>query len=290
MAQLDSLIANLSQVTIAGTGLLGGSIGLALRAAGYTGRIVGVGRTQATLDAAKGAGCIDVAKTDLPGAVRDGGDAQLVILATPLGAFEPLVKAMADVEGPVITDVGSVKAGICDLARKHLAQPGRFIGSHPMAGGEQHGPQHARADLFQGCPCIITREPGDDDDAIATVEALWRTLGMKVIDMPVAEHDRCVALISHLPHAAAALLVDLASRGGGLGIASTGFRDTTRVASGDVRVWTDIFLSNRAAVVEALDGFADSLATFRAMVEAGDETGIRALLDGAKQTRDQWIG
>lgn len=291
MANLDRSIANLAQVTIAGTGLLGGSIGLALRAAGFTGKLVGVGRRQVTLDAAVQSGCIDRGTSDLTEAVNDGGPSQLVILATPLGAFASLVDqlAKAATEKIVITDVGSVKAEICHLARTKLPHPQRFVGSHPMAGGEQHGPQHARADLFAGRPCVITREAGDDDDAVQIVTALWQTLGMKLHDMDVAEHDRRVALISHLPHAAAALLVNLAQQGDAMGIASTGFRDTTRVASGDVRVWTDIFLTNQKAAIESLDAMGDAMATFREAIAAGDEQAIQAMLQNAKQTRDTWL-
>ena len=289
MSQTDSQLGQVDQVTVVGTGLLGGSIGLGLRAAGYGGRIVGVGRREQTVRRAVALGCMDEATTDLTEAV--GAEARmLVVLATPLGVGERLLTQLAGVgrADMVVTDVGSTKQRVCAAARRLLPRPGRFVGSHPMAGGEQHGPDRADAGLFRDKPCIITTEPDTDADALSTVESLWSTLGMRLIRMSATEHDRRTAAISHLPHAVAALLVDLGARAGGLDIASTGFRDTTRVASGDPRVWVDIFLTNRQAVLDAIDSLSGDLASFRQLLEDDDHGGILDLLTGSKATRDRW--
>lgn len=276
------------QITIVGTGLLGSSCGLGLRAAGYCGRIVGVGRHVETVERARELGCVDEAATSLEAPVR-GSD--MVILATPLSYFAGLLQELAryDHPGMIITDVGSTKQQVCAEARRWLPDPTRFVGSHPMAGSEQHGPDAAKADLFRGKPCIITPESDTDPEAIRTVEALWAMLQMRVVQMPAEEHDHHVSRISHLPHALAVLLLEMVDGQGGLELASTGFRDTTRVASGDPDVWLDIFTANRQSVVDAVDSFSGQLSDFREMLVNTDDGRLMALLRHAKVVRDEWI-
>lgn len=277
----------LKQVTIVGTGLLGGSIGLGLRAAGYRGRVVGVGRRKSTLEAARQRGCIDEGVTDLPHAAAEAG---LIILATPLQNFPELLEQIAaSGTSAVVTDVGSTKVQVCRDARRLLGEKQRFIGSHPMAGGEKQGPQHAQAQLLRGAPCIVTPEDGADGEALALIEQFWSALGMHVMRMAPQEHDHLAARISHLPHAVAVLLVAVAEKSGGLSIASTGFADTTRVASGDAAVWLDIFITNRQPIVAAIDEFAHELAHFRKMLAESDDAGLLDRLTRSKQVRDQWV-
>lgn len=282
-------ISQVRRIAVVGTGLLGGSIGLGLRAAGYTGSIVGVGRRQETLDRALARGCITEGSTSLAKAVTD---CDFVVLATPLGAFESTITKLAasDLTNVVITDVGSTKRAVCDMAARLLPENAsrQFVGSHPMAGSERHGPDHADAALFAGRPCILTPEADTDADALAVVESFWQMLGMKLLRMTPDEHDDKVAAISHLPHAVAVLLVELAAAFDGLNVASTGFADTTRVASGDPAVWQGIFQTNREAMLHTLDAFDDRLAAFRKLVETDDVEGMLALLKSAKQTRDGW--
>lgn len=289
MGQTDSQLSTVGRVAIVGTGLVGGSIGLGLRSAGYPGRIVGVGRRAETVRRAAALGCIDEPTTDLAEAVR-GDTNVLVVLATPLGAFEQVLTALADLsgDGVVITDVGSTKEQVCATAGRLLPDPSRFVGSHPMAGGERHGPDQAVADLFVDKPCIVTDEPGTDSSVVAVVESLWRTLRMRPIRMTPAEHDRKAALISHLPHAIAALIVQVACRSDALGLASTGFLDTTRIASGDPNVWLDVFATNRQAMLDAIDAFGSDLAQFRQMLESGDRAGLFDLLARCRLQRDRW--
>lgn len=277
------------RVAIVGTGLLGASVGLALKAANFPGRIVGVARQQSTLDAALARHAVDEATTDLMQAVA-GSD--LVIVAVPLGGFEAVFEQLGRCLEPeaVVTDVGSSKLAVMEAARRHLPQPSRFVGSHPMAGNEQQGPDGAAADLFQGKPCIVTPEADTDPQALATVEQLWRMLGMKLVRTSAEEHDQQVAAISHLPHAMAALLVQVAAELGGWDIASTGFRDTTRVASGNPPMWADILMANRQPMLAALRTCRDQLDRLTAMIEAGDRDAILALLEDSRRRRDAWLG
>ncbi|MCC7204596.1 MAG: prephenate dehydrogenase/arogenate dehydrogenase family protein [Phycisphaeraceae bacterium] len=277
-------------ITIIGTGLLGGSIGLALKAAGFRGQVLGAGRRQQTLDAAKVRGCIDETFVDWAPAIARSG---LVVLATPLGHFPDLLARLAELDHPdlVITDVGSTKLRVCQDAARLLPDPRKFVGSHPMAGSEQQGPQHARPDLFRGRPCIMVDEPGIaslSSPPAERVKSLWQTLGMRLLNMPAAEHDRKVAAVSHLPHALAVLLVEAAISGQALDVASTGFGDTTRIAGGDPQVWLDIFRTNRPAMLDAIDGFQQQLAQFRQMLVTMNERDLKHLLERAQAHREKW--
>ena len=284
----DTFCQTVQQVTIVGTGLLGTSLGLGLRAAGFTGTIIGVGRRNSTVDRAKRLGCFDQGTTDLGPAVAGS---QLVVLATPLGTFSQLLERLAPNEHPqmVITDVGSTKQSVCHQAQRILNEPARFVGSHPMAGGERHGPEFARPDLFAGKPCVVTPAPQTNPDALRLVWNLWDTLGMNLIEMTSAEHDQKAARISHLPHVAAVLLVSLAERSGAMQIASTGFRDTTRIASGEPTVWRDIFSANREDLLEVIDEFAQDLTVFRQRLARHEDVELLKWHQRAKQARDNWL-
>jgi len=288
------------QVTIIGTGLLGASLALALRAKGYQGRLVGVGRREQTLEQARELGCFDGLTTSiaeaLKGARELSGDpeaAHLVVLAAPLGHFREVFEklAMNDDDQLIVTDVGSTKASVCALAKELLPAPSRFVGSHPMAGSEQQGPTAADAGLFEDKPCVVTAAPGSGTDAPAVelVESMWTGVGMRLVRMSPAEHDQAVALVSHLPHAAAALLVNLA-KGEALDIASTGFSDTTRIAAGDPGLWVDIFENNKDAVVDSVDQMIEALQRFRDVLQGGDGDEMRKQLEAARRTRDGWDG
>jgi prephenate dehydrogenase len=292
MQRSAAKLPQVERIIIIGTGLLGGSIGLALRAAGYPGRIIGVGRRMETLEQARQLGCIDEPAADLPAALRQPAGRDLVVLCTPLSAFESLLATLAGCDHPglIITDAGSTKQVVCDAARRLLPDPSRFVGAHPMAGSELHGPQHAKADLFVNRLCILTPQgTGASDESLQVVRDFWQALGLRLTEKTPAEHDRVVAAISHLPHAMAVLLVQLADERTAISIAATGFRDTTRVASGDPRVWTDIFTTNRAAMLEAIDLFADHLQQFRRLVSDGHEADMMKLLSNVKKARDTWL-
>ena len=282
------------QLAIIGTGLLGASLGLAAKQAGHARRVVGYSRRQATVDEALQRGAIDAGSTDLADAVASS---DLIVVAVPLGqmdaTFQKLGQAMREQGGDggggaIVTDVGSTKRSVLAAARAHLPASARFVGSHPMAGSEQQGPAHAQATLFNAKPCVVTPEPDTDRDALERVAGLWRALGMHVLCMTAAEHDAHAATISHLPHATAALLVAVAQQRGGWELASTGFRDTTRLASSNPPMRADILMANADEVRAALAAMRARMDELDALLAAGDRAGILALLEACKAARDGW--
>ena len=282
---LQSMSAERVQhVTIVGVGLLGGSVALAIKAHDPAVRVAGVGRRQASLVEALAVGAIDTAHLDAGEVV---GRSDLVILATPVGAFERHLRAMAGKlkRNAAVTDVGSTKAMVVRTAEKVLGKGGPFVGSHPMAGSEHKGVTFARADLFTGATCIVTPTSATPAKLANRVEALWRNLGMRTVRMTPTAHDRAAARVSHLPHALAALLMLLPGEAD-LPIAATGFRDATRLAGGDPEMWRDVLLTNRRAILEALDAFDESLMHLRDLLELGDVRGIETFLAKAKGRRD----
>mgnify|MGYP001201357980 CR=1 FL=1 len=286
------IVNQIPQVAIVGVGLLGGSIGLGLKQAGYTGRILGVGRTQRSLQTALDVGCVDDIALAEESLWQQLDCQTLVILATPICTFEVHFKAIAAAGGRnvIITDAGSTKAVVCEYATKHLPDPGWFVGAHPMAGSEKQGPQHADAAMLINRPTILTPLPEAHPRAVEVVTALWQAIGMRTLTMTPQDHDNAVAAISHLPHALAMQLVLTTSRQPqSLDIAAGGFRDTTRVASGDVAIWKDIFLTNRQALVAAIDQFQTDLSQLRDRLLQGDEAYITETLTQAKAIRDQWM-
>jgi len=275
-------------IAILGTGLLGASIGLALRQRGHRGTILGVGRRRKTLDEAQALGAIDEGLLEVAPAVAR---ADLAILAVPLSGFEALFAAVAaaEHEGLILTDVGSTKASVLAQAQAHLRYPERFVGAHPMAGSEKQGPEAAQADLFVGKPCILTPQTNTDPGALALVESFWAALGMKLLRMDAAEHDRQTALTSHLPHTAAVMLMHVAMARGGWDVASTGFTSTTRLASSNPPMRADIMMANRAALLEALDAMDLQMVSLRGLLQAGDEAALVQWLEQARDRRDQWL-
>ena len=280
---------DLPHITIVGTGLLGASLGLALKARGYTGTVAGVARSVDTLDRARGVGAIDRGETELAKAVGEGPG--LVVVAVPLSQFTSVFAELAPLQRPglVITDVGSTKAGVCETADRLLIQPGAFVPAHPMAGSERSGPDHADADLFVGKPCVLTPTNHTEPDALKKVDAMWRSLGMNVLRMSPADHDDAVATVSHLPHALAALLMNVVEERGGLDIASTGLRSTSRLASGDPGMRADILTSNRDALISSLDMFQRHLDALRTALRDGRDGVVLDTLTDAKAVRDRWL-
>jgi prephenate dehydrogenase len=276
------------RLVLLGPGLLGASIGLALRARGWGGRIVGVARRAETLERARARGAIDEGGGDLEQALAEGDE--LIVLCAPLGAFEGLMEALAAHQRPsmVVTDVGSTKGAVCEQARRLLPHPSRFVGAHPMAGSEQQGPDAARADLFEGRPCVVTPESHTDPAARAEVERLWGSLGMRLRVQDPAAHDRQAAAASHLPHLSSVLLVEAAREAGALGLASSGFRDSTRLALSNPGMRCDILASNREAIAAAARRMAGRLEEVANRLEAGDEASLRDLLERNRATRAEW--
>lgn len=277
------------RLLIAGVGLIGASLGLALRERGLVGEVVGLGRSAENLRVARRRGAIDRAERD---AARAARDVDLVVVATPVGTIAPLIATLARTLPPdaVITDAGSVKASVvADVERALGATARRFCGSHPIAGLDRAGAEAAERDLFEGRRCILTPTTRTAPVARRRVLTLWRAVGMRVEALPARRHDRLYALVSHLPHSLATALVNAANeseaRGRALAYAGTGFRDVTRIAKGSAVVWRDILLANRTAMLAAFDRFSTTLDRLRAAVEAGDAEALEAELRRASSAR-----
>jgi prephenate dehydrogenase len=274
------------RVALVGTGLIGGSIGLALTRAGIEVRAVDADAGRLTRARELGA----VAETTGSVAAAVEG-AEVAIVATPVGRVAELVVAALDAGAPVVTDVGSVKAPI--LRAVHAARPdaaARFVGGHPMAGSEQDGLDGADADLFAGATWVLTPTPATDAGAHTTVRSLVGQLGAEIMEVTPEHHDQLVAVVSHVPQLAATTLMDVAAVTGDeqamlMRLAAGGFRDMTRIAAGDPGIWPDICIANQDAIVTALDDYLRSLAVVRGLVAAGDGDALLQVLERARSAR-----
>jgi len=268
---------------------MGGSLGLALQAAGYRGRVVALGRDPSDVQAAIDAGAIHEGVTgpeDLPNSVG------LYCVAVPLsamsGALQQIAPRLRGAEA-VVTDVGSVKVPVVNAASRILPHPCNFVGGHPMAGFRHRGVSFARADLFHGVTTILTPVSATRRAALECVRSLWETVQAHVTIMTAAEHDEVVARVSHLPHAVAAMLLLQAARDGGLDVAGAGLLDVTRVAARDVELWQDILVCNRDQVRRALGQLVDEFKRLDAWLERHEDGNIARLLSRAAQIRDEWV-
>lgn len=274
------------QVTIVGVGLIGGSVGLAVRARGLAARVVGVAHEPDGPARALAKGAVDSVTTDLPAGVRE---ADLVVVCTPVDRIATTILAAAPHvrSGTILTDVGSTKEAIVRAVGQGLPEGVHFVPAHPLAGSEKSGVENARADLFEGRLVVLTgAADGPDPRAEERVRRFWEGLGARVVRMASPrDHDRAVAATSHLPHAVAAAVVRGVPRDW-LAVCGPGFRDVTRVAAGDPHLWAAIFLSNREPVLAALARFREQLDRFGLLLERGDGAGLAAWLAEAKRGRD----
>jgi prephenate dehydrogenase len=287
------MLDDIRRVVIVGTGLIGGSVGLGLKAGGYRGLIVGVGRSAATLKAAERVGAVDRTTQDLAEAAADEEARRgrlIVLVATPVGCIGETFRQLAPHQrrGLVVTDAGSTKGSVAADAKRHLSQPQFCIPAHPMAGSERSGPEAAEAGLFRGRPCVLCPTDDSDADALAAVRRLWEGLGMRLHEMSADEHDRQVAAVSHLPHLLAVLLAHAADDMGPLDLASSGFRDTSRLALSSPPMRTDIVAANRKPIGEALDRLAARLNELRGLVRKGKDVDLLDLLTDAEVIRRRW--
>lgn len=272
------------RAAIIGIGLIGGSFALAGRRAGILQKVVGVGRSRATLETAVACGAADSATDDPVAAVQD---ADLVFLATPVAAMRRIIARIAPAvpSGCLVTDAGSTKRTVMDASRR-LPASVDFVGGHPMAGSEQAGVAAARADLFRDCPWLLTPRPGDDG-ALERMREVVEAVGARPVVVAADAHDRAVARTSHLPHlVAAALCSALGDRCDDEHFIGTGLRDTTRVAAGPTDVWREILVTNCDEVLDAIDGFLDELSRYRDALDRGDDRALTELLDAARECRE----
>ena len=272
-------------VAIVGVGLIGGSIGLALKARRLAGRVIGIGRSAASLAAARRAKVVTETAVDLAAAAAE---ADLVVVATDVGTITTLLDRIYEAvrPGTLITDAGSTKASIVAAweKRRHT-RCGRFVGSHPIAGSHKSGPAAADAALFEGLIAVVTparATPAADAEAIG---GFWAALGSTVFMIDPKEHDKLLAATSHAPHLIAAAIA-LATPAAARQFTAGGWRDTTRIAAGDPELWADILLDNAAQVAKALARIATGAEKMLAAIESGDRRRLMTLLARAKEERD----
>jgi prephenate dehydrogenase len=276
---------------IVGLGLMGGSLALALKRAGWASQITGVSRSRQTLSDAQDAQAIDCGTPDLAEGVSD---ADIVVLATPV---RTLVRQLSEVghharPGTLVLDLGSTKSAVCE-AMSTLPSGLQPVGGHPMCGKEVGGFAAAEAGLYHGKTFVLCPLPRTSAEALETAGSLAEAVGSYVVTLDPQAHDRAVAAISHLPYLAAAGLVNALSNGNDAlawALAASGFRDTTRVAASDVQMMLDILMTNRSAVLDWLRLYARELAVLREALEGGNEDELRARLTVAQELRSRLHG
>ena len=277
----------IQHATIIGVGLLGGSIGLALREQFPDIEVAGIGRRASSLRAARRVGAINTAYLD---SYDVTARSDLVIIATPVGAYENILRAIKPhlKTGSLVTDAGSTKSQVVRIASRVLGKGGQFVGSHPMAGGEQKGPAYARANLLSGATCVVTPTTQTPKNLQRRTEKLWRKLGMKIVTMSPASHDQAVARVSHLPHILACALMEV-PRADDFAVSATGLRDMTRLAGGDAEMWRDIVATNRKPIIAAMRTMRKKLDRIEQLVEQDDSQAIYRALIQAKTRHDKQL-
>jgi prephenate dehydrogenase len=280
------------RVTIVGLGLIGGSIGLALRQ-GKKSRweVVGYSRRQETAANALSLGAIERGETNLEDAVKQ---ADLVIIATPVLAVKEILSQIAPylLSGCIVTDTASTKVQVMKWAEEMLPPTVNFIGGHPMAGRETYGIQAAKVELFQRCTYCLTPSEKASPESIDTLIDMTKKLGAIPFFIDAQEHDNLVAGISHLPMLLSAALVSLTTKNASWSkmskLAASGYYDLTRLASGNPEVNSHICLSNQEAIVGWIDKFSQELERYRQLVAKGDKR-LEQVLTEANKARQEWL-
>ena len=282
----------IERLCIVGVGLMGGSLAIALRRAGYCREIVGTGRNRANLEQAVALGVIDRFETE-PAAAVAGAD--MVLLAVPLGSVASVVAALRSglSDTAILTDVGSAKGSVvADITQALGYLPPRFVPGHPIAGNERSGVSAAFGELYQGHRVILTPLAETEPAALQAVTTMWQTAGAEVETMAVAHHDEILAATSHLPHMLAFALVDSLARLGEADeifrYAAGGFRDFTRIASSDPHMWRDICIANREALGAMFEHFRNDMLRLEEAVARADGETLSEMFSRAKQARDRF--
>lgn len=285
------------QICILALGLIGGSLGKAVKENGFARRVVGWGRREVSLKKGLELGVIDAYSLDLAEAVRGS---TIIVIATPTLIAESMLEQLAQLteqgvidESVVITDVASVKGNLLTAARRAFGRlPPNLVLGHPIAGSEKSGIEAAKSDLYVNHRVIVTPCEETDPAALQLIRAMWKSTGAELAEMPVAEHDEVLAATSHLPHLLAYALVDslagLEERQNIFRYAAGGFRDFTRIASSDPTMWHDISLANSEAILRMLDMFSDQLGSLRTAIADQDGETIMACFSRAKTARDNF--
>lgn len=283
----------IERLCVIGVGLIGGSIARAARAQGWARMVIGVDANAGNLRKALDLGVIDVACES----VADGVAAcDLVVIATPVGSVETLLRQLKPVwsEHTIYTDVGSTKCDVIAAAERVFGTvPSNFVPGHPIAGAERSGVEAAQADLYQGKRVILTPLPDTRPEAVWRVEELWRALGAKVSRMEPAHHDEVLAATSHLPHVLAFVLTEMLGRKDEqqeiFQYAAGGFRDFTRIASSDPKMWLDICLANGREIVPLIEQYREALRRAADLIANRSADELLALFAHARQARQRFL-
>ena len=277
-----------TSVAVFGPGLMGGSLLMALRQRVPKIKLGVWARREEAVRELESLRLVDFGGVD---AAQIAAQADLIVLCLPVDRLSEIAATVQSSlrSHAVVTDVGSVKRSVVAELEECFAKNGNFVGSHPMCGSEETGMGAARADLYENALCVVTPTPRSRLEAVAAVEELWKSVGARVLSMDPAEHDRAAALVSHVPHLVAALLVEIVGRGKPefRALCAGGFRDTTRIASGSPDLWTGILCSNRAEVGAALGKLEEMLSGARTALEKNDASALRTLLEGAARHRSE---
>ncbi|MDD5325888.1 MAG: prephenate dehydrogenase/arogenate dehydrogenase family protein [Polaromonas sp.] len=280
------------QLGLIGCGLMGGSFALALKRAGLVKRVVGYSKSPSTTERARQLGVIDV---EAPSALLAVSGADIVLLAVPVSATEATFKAIRHLVGPatLIMDVGSTKRDVVDAARRVLRDHvGAFVPCHPITGKELSGVEHADADLYSGKQVILT--PIERTYTVQLQKAIdvWTALGCHVVKMSPQTHDAAFAAVSHLPHLIAfAMMNGISGQEHGkdyLSLAGPGFRDFTRIAASDPKMWRDILIANREELLEQSRIFQHILQSLEQLISSGSGDVLEVLIEQASETRANW--
>ena len=282
------------KVVVFGVGLIGGSFALALKAAEQVEEVVGFGRSLGTLTQALDLGIIDRVGAN---AGQEVADADLVLIATPVGQMLEIMARIAPYLGPetVVTDGGSTKSDVAAVARSAFGERvGQFVPAHPIAGAENSGAAAARADLYREKKVVLTPLPENPVLNVARVRSAWEWCGALIHELQPEEHDRIFAAVSHLPHLLSfALVHELALRDNRdllFSFAASGFRDFTRIAASHPEMWRDICLANRAALLKELDCYRSQLDELHDILQRGDGAALEKTFDIARTARRDWAG
>jgi len=282
-----------NRVALIGVGLIGGSLARALKKHDLCQSIIGFGRSQEELEKAVELGVIDNFGSDIKETVKD---ADLVIVAVPMSAFESVFSAMADVisDDTVITDVGSAKNSVIEAAKSAFGDlPSGLVPGHPIAGTEKNGVEASFDSLFENRQIILTPTEKSAAGAIEKVEKMWQAVGAETVQMTAEHHDQVLAATSHLPHVLAFSLVETLGKmhesSEIFRYAAGGFRDFTRIASSDPTMWRDICLNNKTAILSVLKKYERHLKTLEIAIEAQDAEAINEIFVRAKSARDEHV-
>jgi len=291
-------MTTVNRIAILAVGLIGGSLAMAVKANGFAREVIGWGRRESSLETAKKLGVIDSYSLDLSEAVSG---ADIIVIATPTLIAEEVLQQLAGIVGPdtVITDAASVKGNLLSAAKNAFGKvPANLVLGHPIAGSEKSGVTAAKVDLYKNHRVILTPTEETCQQAKTLVTSMWKSTGAEVVSMPVAEHDEILAATSHLPHILAYTLVDALAGHSDTSssenvhnifrFAAGGFRDFTRIASSDPKMWHDISLANRDALLRMIDIFSHGLADLREAIAGENSEAIFSSFERAKAARDEF--